>query len=1717
MAIMRKLVLALALITLAAPRAFAQKGPLDELGFHPEKLYDFSSVDSVNLFNGNLLISAPVGPRYSVSSTLSYQLMLVYNGKTSDLETWCEDPDSSNPDCTNPQNLKSMIYPNLRSNAGNGWRVSLGRLLPPYESTRYNDSLNDDDWVYEGPSGDEHPITVPNPHDGIRMHELSNTIREIEFASGETHKFVIENSVWRLKQMRDRFNNAVNITYTYSSDLKRELTWTVTDTAQRSHTVTFVNYPAMADGWSRGQTVSKIDFQGFNGATATYNFGYTTTTSGIPLLLTVSQPDGTQYEFATNADYDGKGEVVVVQYPTGGNVFYTYGLYSFAPQDSVCTIPFSRGVTRRTIKDGATTRVWDYQQSLGPQVPATSPYFDPCGNGANVLDGPFYWTRTSVVAPSDSNSHRVRSDHYFSVFSDAVSPSDPMAFTVTNPLPSQGRQTYSHTGAIGVPPADKRAYAVVPYVTDIDAVDDATDATPRLLSTEVYANCDSAGDCTNDGTQQHQGQLLRSTYDRYTGMVYPRNQGPDQALLVSSRTVYNDDSECGPGGNAACYTQVTSSDDNGAMAFRTATARSNFPNAQTVVTTTALPTWTAAGLADMTRPWLLDIFTEKTRTEGGVTAHEQFCFDTTGGAQSTGPLLRHRLLGGSTPLANDVLTVFDHDTSGNVQYIRSYGGDQSPRPGNSQSLGTSSALCSASIPSSPAYKTKQTFTNGVLASSQYFDPATDTALSFKNVDRDIDPSTGVVTAARDTTGLVTATLSYSAKPARLESVTLPTGATTTYTYVNATGSAGVAGFTNARVSSQTPSSSAGTLKEELVFDGLGRLFRQSHVGPQGNWFASETAFDEMGRTATVSQPESTGTNPPSGSLTEAHKTTTTYDAFNRPVLVTAPDSTTTSFQYQGVRISKKTAGMATGDVDSNVTTTNVYDQNGRLGSVTENDDGTNGQTTSYTYDVGNRLASVTQQGQLRLFHYDLRGFMLWEQHPELGASGNGQTIYGGSQTAGSYDARGHAHRKVTGSIDITTDYDPAERVAAVSETGARTLKLFAYDDPTGSSYPQCAGGKCKGKLAAAARYNYAPDLGTVAVAETYQYNGVGGLPSRRDRSIGTSSTFDGQSFFFGQTNNDLGAVASVTYPCRTDSATQCLSADRTPPTITMGYSAGMLTNVGSYASNITYQPNGVVGTVIHGSGSTAVSEVWDADAYGMARPSTIRATNGSNTDLWNSGTYAFDGSGNIKAIGSPASGGTAYYYDAFGRLTSWKTGGANSAYDFSGRRYDAFGNYLSAFQKICMPYVSGPTQRCFTTNFAAQQISGTTNRYAGMTYDEAGNVTAQSGRAFTWDPLGVMTGATSNGRTFRYLYSPDDERVAVVERVVINNVTRNLTTWSARDFSNRLLTTWTDDATSGTRTITWKEDEVWRGSTLLANLSSSGTKHYVVDHLGSPRLVTNSSGQVVGTQNFAPFGSGGSPGSGTVQFAGMERDLTAAGGSFPDLPDYDHHRFYDLDAGRFLSADPVLDMKQATRNPQGWNRYTYVMNNPLRFTDPTGTYTCTGSERECKELEMGLAILRASAAELTRRREAGATALTRLASFYGKAGDKNGVVVAVDKLQAGAGARTGTEGIGIFKTTTVTVDRDYLKTGAFTMATALAHEGDHGINQRAFGMWSSRSDYKFFESSAYRTQGYVNSALGVDDDRFGIWTKAGGADPSSIEIMANDSVQKVCGTDNCPP
>ena len=104
---------------------------------------------------------------------------------------------------------------------------------------------------------------------------------------------------------------------------------------------------------------------------------------------------------------------------------------------------------------------------------------------------------------------------------------------------------------------------------------------------------------------------------------------------------------------------------------------------------------------------------------------------------------------------------------------------------------------------------------------------------------------------------------------------------------------------------------------------------------------------------------------------------------------------------------------------------------------------------------------------------------------------------------------------------------------------------------------------------------------------------------------------------------------------------------------------------------------------------------------------------------------------------------------------------------------------------------------------------------------------------------------------------------------------------------------------------------------------------YHPDHLGSTTLVTDGQGHTVQRAGYAPFGAVTSR-SGTVGlpqgFTGQRMDATTG------LSFY-HARYYDALLGRFISPDPLV---QGPADPQTLNRYAYVRNSPLMFTDPTG-------------------------------------------------------------------------------------------------------------------------------------------------------------------------------------
>lgn len=136
-----------------------------------------------------------------------------------------------------------------------------------------------------------------------------------------------------------------------------------------------------------------------------------------------------------------------------------------------------------------------------------------------------------------------------------------------------------------------------------------------------------------------------------------------------------------------------------------------------------------------------------------------------------------------------------------------------------------------------------------------------------------------------------------------------------------------------------------------------------------------------------------------------------------------------------------------------------------------------------------------------------------------------------------------------------------------------------------------------------------------------------------------------------------------------------------------------------------------------------------------------------------------------------------------------------------------------------------------------------------------------------------------------------------------------------------------------------EQDNIYRGTgPLLAAVTPSGERHFHVDHLGTPRLITDASGAQVAFHAYYPYGEEATEVDQDTlryKFAGHERDLVDPSSGADDL-DHMHARMSNPQLGRLLSTDPELQVERAKERPQLWNRYAYAVGNPVLYVDRDG-------------------------------------------------------------------------------------------------------------------------------------------------------------------------------------
>jgi RHS repeat-associated protein len=242
-------------------------------------------------------------------------------------------------------------------------------------------------------------------------------------------------------------------------------------------------------------------------------------------------------------------------------------------------------------------------------------------------------------------------------------------------------------------------------------------------------------------------------------------------------------------------------------------------------------------------------------------------------------------------------------------------------------------------------------------------------------------------------------------------------------------------------------------------------------------------------------------------------------------------------------------------------------------------------------------------------------------------------------------------------------------------------------------------------------------------------------------------------------------------------------------------------------------------------------------------------------------------------------------------------------------------------------------------NNGVYTVDASTNRLtsvngAPMIYDAAGNQTNDGSGQRTYDAENRMLTAINGGVSGSYTYDTDGRRV--------RRIIGGLETWQVYGIGGELLAEY---AAGGASNTPQKEYGYRNGQMLVVwDGSETGDRQLqwlVQDHLGSTRMVVDRSGSLGGIRrhDFAPFGeelfagvgirsvSNGYGGDSVRQkYDGYERDNETG-------LDYVQARYYGSVQGRFTSPDSFFGRKT---NPQTLNLYAYVLNNPLKWVDPTG-------------------------------------------------------------------------------------------------------------------------------------------------------------------------------------
>lgn len=768
---------------------------------------------------------------------------------------------------------------------------------------------------------------------------------------------------------------------------------------------------------------------------------------------------------------------------------------------------------------------------------------------------------------------------------------------------------------------------------------------------------------------------------------------------------------------------------------------------------------------------------------------------------------------------------------------------------------------------------------------------------------------------------------YESDTLRLNKVIYPNGA-----YVQADYSDKLATNANEMVPgyirTTTTLDSSNIVQNYSYFDGRGSEIRNATQTPTG-WIISAAEYDVLGRKKKSYNPFSVSSPVAVIPAGTTYTQISNYDALGRATAVQLQDGSTINNYYNEAAVTFTSPGNQT-----NIgTVSRVKDQADKerrqiadaLGRIIRVDEPTtNGlgaattpnQPTFYEYDGNDNLKKITQtEGtvtQEREFKYDSLSRLTHERQIEATATLDINGDYNLSASTRwtkvlkysprgllqhTYDARG---------VHAQLSYDGLNRLQNITYSDGTPAVTYTYDQARTNFFNSGALTRIETAAGTGTRAD------TPATATEFDYDLMGRV--KQHRQIIGSQTYNLEYAY-----NLAGQLVSEKYP---SGKTISMNYD------TKGRLSGISDQSRSYLGSLQYQGNGgEISAMTLGNGITESFEY--NDRLQMKKMTWAKGNNviqrydytfgelNSQSILKNNGKLAQVDSYNAGTTASPTKQFTQKFtYDSVGRLkqeTENRGDNNNQVYQQT-FDYDRFGNrYLKA---TANPANLNPLP---TAAIEDNNIDRATNHFAtntGTTYDDAGNVTVDGkfrNLKYYYDANGRMykTSTTSDTNPATSVYDASGQRVATQ----IYDVWR----FMVYDAFGKMIAEYGG----------------------IQGTDEGGVKYPHQDIQGSTRILTDINGAVKARTDYQAFGQEiqSNIGQRTAQgytssdslrqkYALTERD---------DATGLDHAWFRknETKAGRWTSPDPYNGSMNIA-NPQSFNRYAYVENQPTNFVDPSG-------------------------------------------------------------------------------------------------------------------------------------------------------------------------------------